>query len=90
MMIMTLIIGGFMYREDIQKRSSRIKLESIEFEKYFDVYSDDPVASRMIITPAFMDRVVRFIQKTESKYEFLFQSNIMYVKRLISGQYLEA
>lgn len=73
-----------------EKARLRVKLENIEFEKFFDVYCEDQVTSRMIITPAFMDRLVQFVQKTGNQYEFLFRSNIMYVKRKISGTYLEA
>ncbi|NCO31474.1 DUF3137 domain-containing protein [bacterium] len=52
---------------------NRVKLESIEFEKLYDVQCLDQVTSRMIITPAFMDRLVQLSQKTKNKYEFLFR-----------------
>ena len=44
----------------------------------------------MIITPAFMDRIVSFVHKTGNRYEFLMQGNTMYIKRYIDGSYLEA
>jgi hypothetical protein len=44
----------------------------------------------MIITPAFMDRIVSFVKKTGNQYEFLMQGNTMYIKRIIHGNYLEA
>jgi len=71
------------------KKRVRVQLENIEFEKLFDVYCDDPIASRMIVTPAFMDRIVQLVQKTNNQYEFLFRSNILYIKRKIQGPYLE-
>lgn len=68
----------------------RVQLENIEFEKVFDVKCEDQITSRMILTPAFMDRIVQFVQKTNHQYEFLFESNILYVKRHILSSYLEA
>lgn len=62
----------------------------MEFEKIFDVKCDDQVTSRMILTPAFMDRIVTFVNKTGNQYEFLLQNNVMYIKRQIIGKYLEA
>ena len=67
----------------------RVELENIEFEKLFDVKCQDQVKSRMILTPAFMDRIVSFVHKTGNQYEFLFQGNTMYIKRKILGKYLE-
>lgn len=84
------IVGILIYFNKKRREKLRVKLENIEFEKFFDVYCDDQVTSRMIITPAFMDRLVQFAQKTGNQYEFLFRSNIMYVKRKINGAYLEA
>lgn len=62
----------------------------MEFEKLFDVKCEDQVTSRMIITPAFMDRIVSFVNKTGNQYEFLMQGNTMYIKRQVTGSYLEA
>jgi len=55
----------------------------------FDVKCQDAVSSRMIITPAFMDRVVQLTKKTGNKYEFLIQDNLMYIKRIINDKYLD-
>ena len=69
--------------------TNRVELENIEFEKLFDVKCEDQVTSRMILTPAFMDRIVSFVHKTGNQYEFLFQGNTLYIKRKIPGKYLE-
>jgi len=76
------------YKKHLNK--NRVQLENIEFEKIFDVQCEDQVTSRMIITPAFMDRIVSFVKKTGNQYEFLMQGNTMYIKRIIHGNYLEA
>ena len=44
----------------------------------------------MIITPAFMDRLVAFVHKTRGSYEFMLQNNTMYIKKNITHGYLEA
>lgn len=94
-LFMSVIIGGciwymiYHFRKNSQNKN-RVQLENIEFEKLFDVKCEDQVTSRMIITPAFMDRIVSFVNKTGNQYEFLMQGNTMYIKRQISGTYLEA
>jgi hypothetical protein len=81
---------GIYYLQRIGYNKHRVQLENIEFEKLFDVRCDDQITSRMIITPAFMDRLVTLVKKTGNRYEFLLQNNIMYIKRQITGTYLEA
>ena len=92
---MSIVIGGITWYiiHHFHKKSqntNRVQLENIEFEKLFDVKCEDQVTSRMIITPAFMDRIVSFVNKTGNQYEFLMQGNTMYIKRQIQGSYLEA
>ncbi len=69
--------------------SKRIKLENMEFEKMFDVICEDQIWSRMIITPAFMDRLVNFSKKSKYKYEFLFTPECFYIKWQINLSFLE-
>ena len=41
------------------KGGERVQLEDPEFEKRYDVYSDDQVEARFLLTPLFMERVKR-------------------------------
>jgi hypothetical protein len=82
--------GSIYFFQNRSRSKNRVQLENIEFEKLFDVKCEDQVTSRMIITPAFMDRIVSFVNKTGNQYEFLMQGNTMYIKRQIQGSYLEA
>gem|GEM_PF-5124464 len=43
----------------------------------------------MIITPAFMDRLVNLSKKTKRKYEFILQNNTIYIKWKLESSYLE-
>lgn len=38
----------------------RVKLESSEFEKDFEVYSSDQIEARYLLTPTFMERLLKF------------------------------
>lgn len=80
-------VGYFWRRSYIDKH--RVKLENIEFEKYFDVQCDDQVGSRMVVTPAFMDRLVTLAKSGKYKYELLYRTNCFYIKWNVRGGYLE-
>ncbi len=43
-----------------EKRLSRVALEGPEFERLFDVYGEDQVASRKLLTPALQEALVAF------------------------------
>ncbi|MFK7780459.1 MAG: DUF3137 domain-containing protein [Candidatus Gracilibacteria bacterium] len=60
----------------------RIKLENIDFEKEFDVFSDDGIEARRLLTPSFMYRLVDFVNKINHKriYEMYFHNNYFYLK----------
>jgi len=43
--------------------NTRVKMDSPEFEKYFDVYSDDQIGTRVVLTHNFMDDLVEIREK---------------------------
>jgi hypothetical protein len=45
----------------------RIELENVEFEKIFDVYSDDEIEARRLLTPKMMEKLVNFAKKSKFK-----------------------
>lgn len=55
----------------------------------YDVRCEDEISSRMILTPVFMEKLVNFTKKTGNQYSFLFSNNTVYIKRKISGAYME-
>lgn len=67
---------------DYFKWDGRVKVENIEFEKEFDVYSDDQIEARKLLTPSFMYRLVDFVNKISRKrvYELYFHENYFYLK----------
>ncbi len=42
---------------------NRVHLEDIEFEKYYDVYSDDQIEARYMLTTSFMERMTQLAKK---------------------------
>jgi len=50
---------GFLNREKVNEMS-RVGMASLEFERWFEVYSDDQVEGRALITPDFMERIMIF------------------------------
>lgn len=67
----------------------RVRLENVEFEKYFDVHCEDQIGSRMIVTPAFMDRLVQLAKSSKFRYELLYKSDRFYIKWNVDDSYLE-
>lgn len=62
--------------------NKRVKLENIEFEKEFDVYCDDQIESRKLLTPSFMYRLVDYVNKISRNrvYEMYFVNDYFFVK----------
>ena len=50
----------------------QVKLEDIEFEKLFEVYSTDQIDARYILTTAFMERLKDFVTQKRYPIEVLF------------------
>jgi hypothetical protein len=48
---------GNWFRNTFSGKMERVALEDPEFERRFEVYSDDQVAARYLLTPAFMSRL---------------------------------
>lgn len=72
------------------KGKNRTKMENHEFEKKFDVYCDDEIESRMILTPSFMFRILDYVSKISDKrvYEIHFFEDVIYVKFDIQSSWI--
>ena len=70
----------FIYSAHRSKK--RVKLENINFEKEFDVFSKSWLASRKILTPKNMEQIVKYVNKIQRNriYEIYFDKNYMYIK----------
>lgn len=63
-------IGAYLTNE-----GSKVQLEDPEFMKMFDVYSDDQIEARYILTPALMERIKELAKRTKGKYYIAFTNN---------------
>ena len=60
------------------KGLQNIKLEDIRFEKYFEVYSDDQIEARYLLTTGFMERMLKLRDLYDGKsIQFCFNHNTL-------------
>lgn len=55
-----------------------VRLENSEFERYFEVYSNEQVASRKIITLLFMEKMVEFRRQVKRNVTLIYKNNKVY------------
>ena len=55
-----------------------VRLENSEFERYFEVYSDDQVLARKIITMTFMEKMVEFRKSMKKNITLIYKKNKIY------------
>lgn len=70
-------------------RSKLIKMDNVEFEKEFVVYSDDEIEARYILTPLLMERIL-VLKKIFRKIYFSFIGSKMYIAIPVFGSLFEA
>ncbi len=84
------LLGSF--GQSLQKLSSRgdlVKLENVEFEKLFVVYSSDQVEARYILTPAIMEAMVDLAKRFGRSVFFSFVGSRIYFARSFSEPLFE-
>lgn len=66
--------GGFLGNlfGGIGKKGERVRLEDPRFEKLFEVFSDDQVEARYLLTPTFMERVTELAGHVGGKLQLAF------------------
>lgn len=71
-------------------RGQLVKLENVPFEKEFVVYSDDQIEARYILSPALMERILRFKQEANANILLSFVNSCMYLAIPLSMDLFEA
>lgn len=61
-----------------EEKYVRIKLEDVEFERYFEVYGTDQVESRYVLSQALMARIVDFKKRAKKNIQFSFKNSKVY------------
>ena len=74
-------LGGFgkMFQNLSIGRPDVVRLEDVEFEKQFVVYSTDEVEARYILSTSFMEQIMAFKKKTNSNIQFSFVGSNIYM-----------
>lgn len=57
-------------------KKERVQLEDVEFEKVFEVYSEDQVEGRYLLTPSFMNRLLEYKNKKHYGIELFFSNRL--------------
>ncbi len=63
----------------ISRREKFVKLEDVSFNKYFNVYGDDQVQARYILSTTLMERIVNFRKKHNKSISLSFVDSKMYL-----------
>lgn len=60
-------------------RPDVVRLEDPEFEKYFAVYASDQVEARYLLTPSFMERLLKLRRNANTQIQCSFVGNHLYI-----------
>jgi hypothetical protein len=73
------------------KKLNFLKLENLEFEDTFNIYSEDYLTARSILTPSFMYRIYDYVNKINKnrKYDFYFKDDYIYINHKVNNNYLD-
>lgn len=61
-------------------KKDRLEMDSQEFEKYFDVSSDNNIIGMQILTADLMELLVNYKKQTEENFDIIIDNNIMYLR----------
>lgn len=61
-------------------KKNKIEMDSSEFEKYFDVYSLDPIMTMQILTSDIMEMLIEFKERSKIEYEITLKDKQMYIR----------
>jgi Protein of unknown function (DUF3137) len=81
---------GTMFQKWNMKRDQLVKLEDVEFEKAFAVYSNDQVEARYILSTSLMQRILQFREKTKSKIGLSFIESEVFIAVPLNENLFEA
>ena len=68
--------------------NSRVEMDSQEFEKYFDINTEDRIIAMQILTSDVMAMMIDFAKETKIKYELTIKVNHIYI-RFHTGEVFE-
>ncbi len=81
---------GTMFQKWNMQRDQLVKLEDVEFEKAFAVYSNDQVEARYILSTSLMQRILQFKAKSRSRISLSFIDSEVFIGVPLSENLFEA
>lgn len=75
--------------QGLSSRGELVKLENVDFEKRFVVYSSDQVEARYILTPTVMEAMVNMAARTKREVFFSFVGSRVYFARTFYEELFE-
>lgn len=66
--------------ENLFKNKSKIEMDSSEFEKYFDINTDNKIVAMQILTSDVVELMIKFREESKIKYEFTLNNNQIYLR----------
>lgn len=67
------------HRPVSRRRYSKIKLESVQFNKKFNTYTTNDHSAFYVLTPHFMEALMKFEEKNKGNIYFSFIDNLLYI-----------
>ena len=67
-------------KEGINENRHRLKMDSSEFEKYYDVFTTNAILAMRILTSNIMEELIQFIKETNIKYEISIRDDKLYIR----------
>ena len=58
----------------------QLRMDSSEFEKYFDVSASDKILGMRLLTADVMEELISFVNKTNMMYDVVLKDNILYLR----------
>ena len=72
----------------ILEQEQRVEMDSAEFEKYFDIYSQNKIEAMQLLTIDVMETLMNFYKKYNLDFEIIFRNNTIYM-RFFTGPMFE-
>ena len=69
-------------------QNNRVEMDSQEFEKYFDIYSENKILAMQLLTSDVMNTLIDFYNKYNIEYEIVIRNNRIYM-RFFTGAMFE-
>jgi len=82
-------LGSFFQKMNMM-RPQLVKLEDVEFEKAFAIYSTDQVEARYILSPALMERILNLKRKFNTQVALSFIGSHVYIAITVNKNLFEA